>query len=331
MNKRDFIKKRRPLWDRFEALNVRSSSRSKLKAKEINEFSRLLRLVSHDLATIRARSWGAGLISYLNNLVTRGHSRFYSAPPARMRDLLLFVTTGFPRLVRANWRYFVIAWLLFFVPMGVSWALVQTNPALANRIIPEEQLTMFDEMYESNPKSDRERERDASGLSELDQRNFMAGFYVLNNTSIAFYCFARGILLGVGTVYTLLANGIVIGAVAGYMIALGHSEKFLSFVATHGSFELTAIAVAGAAGLVLGDSLIHPGRRSRLESLRVRGMDAIKLAAGAGLMLFVAALIEGFWSPSSMIGPQVKYVVGAVLWVAVYLYFALAGRGRATQ
>ena len=316
MNKRDFIKKRRPLWDRFEALNVRSSRRAKLQAKEINEFSRLLRLVSHDLATIRARSWGAGLISYLNNLVTRGHSRFYSAPPARLADLLRFVAVGFPRLVRANCWYFVVAWLLFFIPMGVSWALVQTNPALANRIIPEEQLTMFDEMYESNPKSDRERERDASGLSELDQRNFMAGFYVLNNTSIAFYCFA---------------NGIVIGAVAGYMIALGHSEKFLSFVATHGSFELTAIAVAGAAGLVLGDSLIHPGRRTRLESLRVRGMDAIKLAAGAGLMLFVAALIEGFWSPSSMIGPEVKYVVGAVLWIAVYLYFALAGRGGTTQ
>ena len=96
-------------------------------------------------------------------------------------------------------------------------------------------------------------------------------------------------------------DGIVIGAVAGYMIALGHSEKFLSFVATHGSFELTAIAVAGAAGLVLGDSLIHPGRRTRLESLRVRGMDAIKLAAGAGFLLIVGALIDGFWWPSTVI------------------------------
>jgi uncharacterized membrane protein SpoIIM required for sporulation len=152
----------------------------------------------------------------------------------------------------------------------------------------------------------------------------MFGFYINNNVGIALACFGRGILLGVGTVYTLLMNGIAIGAVVGYVCAAGHSDRFLSFAISHGSFELTAIAVAGGAGLMLGNALIHPGQRTRLESLRVRGLEAVQIAGGAAAMLAVAALIEGFWSPA-LIPNFVKYAVGGLLWVLVIVYLATAG------
>jgi uncharacterized membrane protein SpoIIM required for sporulation len=150
---------------------------------------------------------------------------------------------------------------------------------------------------------------------------------VQHNVGIALQCFARGILFGVGTICTLLYNGIAIGAVGGYVVARGHGEKFLSFVVSHGSFELTAIAVAGGAGLMLGDALVHPGNRTRLEALRVQGLEAVQIAGGAAVMLVVAALIEGFWSPAPI--PAVfKYSLGAVLWTLVFLYLGLAGRWR---
>src|SRR5690606_9438682 len=98
-------------------------------------------------------------------------------------------------------------------------------------------------------------------------------------------CFARGILLGIGTVYTLLQNGIFIGSVGGYVVSQGYEERFLSFIISHGSFELTAIAVAGAAGLALGNAVLHPGRRTWQESLRTRGLEAVQLAGGAAFML----------------------------------------------
>jgi uncharacterized membrane protein SpoIIM required for sporulation len=150
---------------------------------------------------------------------------------------------------------------------------------------------------------------------------------VQHNVGIALQCFARGLLLGVGTIHTLLFNGLTIGAVAGYVLAMGHSEKFLSFVVSHGSFELTAIAIAGAGGLVLGDALVHPGQRTRLEALRVRGLDAVQLAGGAAAMLVIAALIEAFWSPAP-IPAMWKYSVGSALWMLVAVYLTLAGRQR---
>jgi len=339
MNKPRFLQERRVAWKRFEQLLQRRNSASAARPKpaEIAEFSRLLREVSNDLATIRAHDWGQGLVEYLNNLAARGHDAFYRAAPAGWRQALEFVVAGFPRIFRRNAGYFAAAAALFFVPLAATWIAVQNEPTIALRIVPSEQLDSFDQMYgdasntddadttsADNPDTDEEEFGD-SGFGE--ERAAMAGFYVQHNVGIALQCFARGILLGVGTISTLLYNGIVIGSVAGYVLSLGHSEKFLSFVVSHGSFELTAIAIAGGAGLMLGDAFVHAGQRTRLESLRVRGMEAVQIAGGAAVMLVIAALIEAFWSPAP-IPSLAKYVVGGFLWVLVALYLSLSGVRR---
>lgn len=337
MNKQRFLQKRRQEWRRFEQLLERrgTASGGRPKPAEIAEFSRLLREVSNDLATIQAHDWGQGLIEYLNNLAARGHDAFYRASPAGWRPALEFIIAGFPRLFRRNAGYFAVAAALFFVPLTATWIAVQNEPTLALRIVPAEQLDSFDEMYGDASSADPEHAAETEGSDEDgvsdhgfgEERAAMAGFYVQHNVGIALQCFARGILLGVGTISTLLYNGIVIGSVAGYVLSLGHSEKFLSFVVSHGSFELTAIAIAGGAGLMLGDAFVHAGQRTRLESLRVRGMEAVQIAGGAAVMLVVAAMIEAFWSPAPI--PAVaKFVVGGFLWVLVALYLGLSGVRR---
>ena len=106
---------------------------------------------------------------------------------------------------------------------------------------------------------------------------------------------------------------------------VGYSNNFFSFAISHGSFELTAIVVAGAAGLLLGWGMIHPGNLTRRESLRVHGIDAVKLAAGSAFMLLIAAFIEGYFSPMA-IPDIIKYVVGTILWIVVYVYLVHSGR-----
>ncbi|MGE5192864.1 MAG: stage II sporulation protein M [Deltaproteobacteria bacterium] len=337
MNKRRFVAKRAPAWRRFEELLNRLDTISvkRFSAAETAEFSRLFRELCYDLSLIRSRDWGRGLVSYLNDLVSRGHNAFYSSPPGNLANLFRFLAVGYPRLFRKNIAYFVTAAMLFFGSLGATWAVVQHEPPLAARIVDPETLKGAEEMYsEHGPlgsggsdeshqsQAGRKNRRDASSFGE--ERAFMFGFYINNNVGIALLCFGRGILLGVGTVYTLLFNGIYIGAVVGHICAAGHSDRFLSFAISHGSFELTAIAVAGGAGLMLGNALVHPGQRKRLESLRIRGLEAIQIAAGAAAMLVVAALIEGFWSPAA-IPNAVKYAVGGLLWVLVVVYLATAG------
>jgi uncharacterized membrane protein SpoIIM required for sporulation len=337
MNKRKFVAKRVDSWKRFEMLLDRLDTVSlrRFTPAETAEFSRLFREMCYDLSLIRSHDWGRGLVSYLNDLVSRGHNAFHNSPPGNVAHFIRFLAVGFPQLFRRNVGYFWTAAALFFITLGVTWGIVQNDPSLATRIVPAAQLKQFETMYADRGKKpdadgdavkDDEEEDWQSGENFGDQRSAMAGFYVQHNTSIAFFCFARGILFGVGTVYTLIENGIGIGAIAGYLIAKGHSARFLSFVWSHGSFELTAIAVAGGAGLMLGNSIIHPGQRTRLESLRVRGLEAVQIACGAGAMLFIAAMIEGFWSPSLAIPTPIKYAGGGVMWILVFVYLSTAGR-----
>jgi uncharacterized membrane protein SpoIIM required for sporulation len=160
----------------------------------------------------------------------------------------------------------------------------------------------------------------------------MTGFYVWNNIGIAFRCFATGVLFGLGSVFFLVYNGLTIGAVAGLVTGAGHGKNLLTFTCTHGAFELTAIVISATAGMVMGYALVDTGGRTRFGSLRARGRDIVYLVVGAALMLAIAAVIEGFWSPSGA-PARVKYgtAIAAYTLVISYLSFAgRAGRRRAT-
>jgi uncharacterized membrane protein SpoIIM required for sporulation len=322
MRKSSFLSERRPAWHRFEELLIKAENvrAHRLTQREVSELSELFRSLCYDLATVRSRDWGSGLERYLNDLVVRGHGAFYGSAPRRRGAVIRFLTVTFPRLLRQNAAYFWVSLFLFAVPFITSWFLVQRDPSLASKVYPGLVLAQAEEMY-SQDFTDEDRPRMESA---------MAGHYVYNNISIAFRCFALGIFLGLGTVYVLVFNGIAIGTFAGYVIAQGHGENFLSFVVSHGSFELTAIVISGAAGLILGHAILAPGRLSRSQSLRRRGLVAVQLVMGAGAMLAVAALIEAFWSPSSL-APQAKYVGGGLFWLVVVAYLALAGREKRMQ
>ncbi len=95
----------------------------------------------------------------------------------------------------------------------------------------------------------------------------MFGFYIRHNIGIAFQCFAGGLFAGIGSLFYLIYNGAIIGAVAGYLTERGHGPTFWAFVVTHSAFELTAIVLSGAAGLKIGYSLVAPGRLTRVQSL----------------------------------------------------------------
>ncbi|HUG93960.1 MAG TPA: stage II sporulation protein M [Planctomycetaceae bacterium] len=320
MNRREWVKERAAAWRRFEHL-VNQFERVRLKrrrAGEVAELSRLFRELANDLATIRSRGWGERLESYVNHLVARGHSVFYKAPPGGFANVAQFLAVDYPRLFRANFGYSGLAAVLFFGPLVAAWVVVQNDPSLGARVLDAELLEAAAAMYDYDPD-------DRSRPLFQEMRTAMGGFYVRNNVGIALRAFATGVLLGAFTAYVLLSNGIIIGTIAGYIIAEGHGRAFTSFVISHGSFELTAIVISGGAGLMLGNALLHPGQRTRLESLKVRGLEAVKVAAGAAVMLLIAAVLEAFWSPSG-VPSALKYVVGSGLWVLVILYLALAGR-----
>jgi len=155
----------------------------------------------------------------------------------------------------------------------------------------------------------------------------MFGFYILNNVSIGFRTFASGFFVGLGSIFILIFNGITIGAVAGHLTVIGSGETFWRFVVGHSGPELTAIVIAGAAGLRIGMAIVAPGRKKRVDALIEAGTVGVKLAMGIFAMLVFAAFIEAYWSSIVWVPDVVKYSVGGLIWVLIIVWLWRGGRG----
>ncbi|MBC3208007.1 stage II sporulation protein M [Pseudomonas sp. SWRI111] len=308
-------------WERF-ALALERLERGKDTA-QVTGFPKAYRHVCQHLALAQERGYSSFLIDSLQQQVLRGHQQLYRHRSHLGANLLGFILADFPRRVRQEWRLILVASLLFFGSLGGFAVLVYLFPELIYNLIPAEQVREMQGMYDPVAGHlGRSAERAAS------ENWVMFGYYVMHNIGIAFQTFASGLLMGVGSGFYLLYNGMIIGAVAGHLSEIGFGQTFWSFVIGHGAFELPAIALAGAAGLKLGWALIAPGRLPRGEALRLAARASVGLVCGAMLFLLIAAFVEAYWSSKTSVTPLTKYAVGGALWLAVAVYLSFAGRTR---
>lgn len=292
-------------WLRLETLTTRSASGSRpLAGSEIAEMSRLYRNVCADAARARALGTDDETLHWLDALIGRAHNGLYRARP-RPLDPVGFVFVRFPATLRRHSTMFGIASLLFWGTFALGLIAATQIPGFANAIAGPEAIRSFRQMYAKAPQEGR-------GL--IEGLNGVA-FYVQHNTSIAFQIFASGAFAGVGALYQLTYQGVVLGTVIGFLLADGKSINILTFTCGHSAWELTAITVAGTAGLRTGWAWVAPKTLSRLGSLRAARTDIAELVMGAAFMLAVAATIEGVWSPSSLPMP--------VKWTFAVLQFAV--------
>ncbi|MBN2719213.1 MAG: stage II sporulation protein M, partial [Deltaproteobacteria bacterium] len=299
---------RKARWGRLERLLERLESKGpgRMAQDDLDEFVHLYRTACGDLARLRSDSPGHNLETWLNRIVARSHKMFRPREKGSLSSLLRFFTVDFPTEVRALGNALTVAALLFAVPLLLAAFYVYAYPQSAYSLASPEQLDMLADAYSKGHAGGRSEDMDA----------LMAGFYINNNVGIAFQCFATGIFFALGSVLALLFNGVIIGAISGFICASGYASNFLSFVAGHGSFELTAIVLCGATGIRIGMLLVNPGPYTRLDAFKVHGKSILKVVLGSAAMLTVAAFIEAFWSPSSA-PAVVKYVVALVLWTLV--------------
>ena len=320
MKQQSFEANNRDAWEAYaqQLRDVRHGYRL-AEGAQAAQFAAQYRRLARDLAIAQGRGYSQRLVHYLNDLVVQGHNVVYAYRPGFARSLLLFFRAGFPIRVRAAWRYMLVALLLFVVPLGGMVATVVVAPEWVYSVMSSDQASQLEAMYE--PKAERlGRERASAGDF------LMFGYYIMNNISITFRVFASGLVFGLGTIFYVVFNAVYIGAAAGHIINVGHTQTFFSFVVGHGALELTAIVIAGGAGLMLGHAVLRPGAHGRLAQLRLVAPEAVQIVLGAALMCLFAAFIEAFWSASTALPVAVKYWVGAALWASVACYFGFAGR-----
>ena len=326
MKQQEFENRYRDQWHQFERfishVERKPTVRNKHEASETTfqdiDFARAYRNICHALALAKQRNYSQHLVRYLNDLAVKGHQQFYQRKRVFSTTIIRFFSADFPALVRTEAATLLLATGMFLVPAAAMVVLTIENPELVYSVFSPSQVAEFESMYDPEARHiGRER--------QSDDDFFMFGYYIWNNIGISFRTFAGGIAFGLGSAFFLIYNGIVLGTVAGHLSDARFADTFYSFVITHSAFELTAIVLAGVAGLKMGTALISPGRQSRIEALTQASFAGVQILCGVVGMLVIAAFIEAYWSSLKFPVVAIKYGIGAITWIIVILYLALAG------
>ena len=316
MNIDRFIRDHQPVWDRLDALTRKAGSNPKrLTAGELGELLALYERVNTHLSLARTQLRDAGLVAALTSLTARAGAVVYGSSSRTWRTLGRFVTDTFPAAVWHARAFVVIATLLFVLPALAFGLWLGNSPAALDVAAPEVVREAyvaedFENYYSSKPSSQ------------------FASEVTTNNITVGVVAFASGILLCVPTIYVLVANGVNLGGAWGMFMAAAQQPRFWGLIVPHGLLELTAVFIAGAAGLRLGWTLIDPGDRARSTALTEEGRRAISIVLGLVAVFALAGLVEGFVTGSGL-PTGARVAVGVVLEAAFVVYVVVRGRAAA--
>ena len=283
-----------------------------LSRQELQELGVLYRQIAADLATVREDPSSARFATSLNRLLARAHHTIYSSDrPAASRLAQLFLQT-FPGTFRALRSQVLASLALLLVGGAVGVVLTLRDPDFTSRILGPEMVDTINrhEMWTH---------------SIVAMKPAASSLIMTNNIGVTFAAFSGGIVGGLGTVYIMAFNGLLLGVVGAACAVAGMSVPLWSFVAPHGALELPAIVLSGAAGLRLGQGVLFPGFLPRRASVARAGAEAVTLVIGCVPILVVAGVIEAFVSPTALAVP-LKFGMGAALFVLLAWY--LIGFGR---
>ncbi len=309
-----WLNKRRPYWERLTELIERSgrSGVRTLSHKELQELGLLYRQAASDLAAVREDPMEQGLARNLNQLLARAHNLLYAGRKHSASGIIQFYRYDFPRMFRVTFKYTFAAFLLFLFS-GLAGAFLSLHDiAFEKYVVPPSMIETIDQhkMWTESIVS----------IKPLASSQIMT-----NNIMVCAFAYASGIFAGIGTIYSLIFNGLLIGVIGVACFEGNMSNMLWSFVAPHGVLELPAIFISGGAGLLLAKGFLFPGLLTRRESIYRAGGQSARLMLGVIPILIVAGTIEGFLSPTRL-PPALKYSFAAALFTLFVVYLTQAGR-----
>lgn len=313
-----FRSEREAGWVAFEALLDRAEKHApkRLSDDDLLELPALYRTTLSSLAVARATSLDAGLIAYLEALALRGYLYIYGVREGLGRRMMRFFLADWPAAIADLWRETLVSLLLLVVGTIAGYRLVAADSAWFDAIIP------------SSFAGGRGPAASASALQAVlhdhGNRQFLSGFAAwlfTHNAQIAVLAFALGFAFAIPTVLLVLMNGCMLGALLQIYVAKGIGWELGGWLSIHGTTELFAITLAGAAGMRIGTRVAVAGARSRIAAAAQAGRVAATAMVGVVIMLLVAGLLEGI-GRQLIDSAAIRYTIGGgmLLWWLSYYY-----------
>ena len=299
---------RAALWRQAEARARRLARGRSDDATDAAQLADDYRLLAHDLGRARRLLPQTRTREYLEAAYARAHATLHHGawrPGSALRELF---RDEIPEVVRWLAPYIVWSALIFALAALGGYALVHRYPDL---------IALF-----ASPDLIASVERGqlwTEGLLNIVPSSVLSAQILANNIVVSLFAYCAGFLFGLGTLYILGLNGLMLGAVFAFVGGYGLTAQLLGFMVAHGCVELSVMCLSGAAGAAVGEALIRPGRAGRIESFRVAALRSGKLLLVCALLLVGAGILEGYVSPDPRVPLAGRIALGVGYWLFMVL------------
>jgi uncharacterized membrane protein SpoIIM required for sporulation len=312
-------------WERLDELVTRLEKKSmrSLSDDDLLELPALYRTTLSSLSVARDTSLDKALVTYLEQLSTRAYFQIYGVQTPARRQIARFFARSWPEAVRAIWRETLFCVLLTAGAALVSYFLIRSDPSWFYSMIPEGLAGGRD------PSASAQSLRSTLYDGQKDGLSLFATFLFTHNSQIAIFSFALGFAFAVPTVLLIIYNGLMLGAFVAVFAAKGLGFNVAAWLMIHGTTEIFAICISGAAGIRIGMAVAFPGRLSRMDAVVAAGRTAAIAMAGTVIMLAVAGLLEGV-GRQTILNDGLRALIGATVLSGWLVYF-YAWRPRSAE
>lgn len=308
MREKKFVEQNTEYWKRFETL-----ASNKFRGQP-HTLSRLYGRITDHLAYARTYYPHRSIRVYLNTLARRAYMSLYRRRMHRGRSFLRFWSDDLPSALYQSRRDLDVSFLFFFISMAIGIFSSTQDPEFAHSILGSDYIAMTEANIAKG---------DPMGVYKSTNEFDMFFAITLNNLFVALRTYLLGAFFGVGTLIIMLYNGVMVGTFQFFFIERGLFQESFLTIWMHGALEISAIIIAGGAGLTLGRGLLYPGTLPRMQSFRLGARRSIKIMLGLAPIFIIAAFIEGYFTRLTETPDAFRAAFIALCFLAVLLYFRI--------
>jgi len=307
-------------WKRLDGIVTRIERRGigALTEDDLLMLPLLYRSALSSLSVARETSLDRALVTYLEALCTRAYFQIYGVPTSFWTQLKDFFARGWPQAVQGLWRETLASFLLTAIAAAAGFLIVMHDPTLYYSIMPDSMANGRD------PSASAQSLRDTlyNSKHQEDGLAVFATALFTHNAQIAIFSFALGFAFAIPTILLIAYNGLMLGAFLAVFAAKGLGLQAAGWLTIHGTTEIFAIILSGAAGFRIGTAIAFPGRAARTDFAFTVGRQASVAMAGAVVMLIVAGLLEGIGRQTVQVDWE-RYAIGLAVLTGWLTYFYL--------
>lgn len=268
---------------------------------------RAYRGLARDLATARRVAPNSRTTAGLESLYRQMNALISRRPHGGLETIRSSLRTDIPKVTRELRVPIFCMALLMLVSALAGWWLVATFPTLIGLFASEDMIEHVEQGHLWT-----------EGIINVVPSSVLSISILANNIMVSVLAFCAGIFLGLGTLYLIAMNGLMLGAAFAYVHQHGLGRALFEFIIAHGPVELSIICIAGAGGVALGESIIRPDGVSRRDSFQACAHRIGPLLLLCAALLVGCGLIEGFISPDSRFPIAARITIGVSYWLIMW-------------